>query len=70
MQSWKQKKLHGEKHKAKRKKRQKAAISHANRNYMDKILKGKEDNTEQSKPIKDFRFLEKMRLVIRRSVFK
>ncbi len=70
MQSWKYKKLRDEKRKARRKKRKSVAISYANRNYMNKILKGKEDNTEKTGPVKDFRFLEKMKLVIRRSIFR
>lgn len=70
MQSWKSKKLRDERRKAKRMERQKVAISHAKREYMDKILKGKENDTEKTEPIKDFRFLEKLRLSIRRSVFR
>ena len=70
MLSWLQVKKRDEKRKAKRLERQKAAISHAKRAYMDKILKGRENDTEKTEPIKDFRFLEKLRLSIRRSVFR
>ena len=68
MQSWKVRKLRDEKRKAKRVERQKVAISHAKRKYMDEIIKGK--SSEESKPMVDSRFLEKLRLSIRRSVFR
>ena len=68
MHSWKQKKLRDEKHKAKRVERQRAVISHAKRKYMDEIIKGK--SAEETKPMVDTRFLEKLRLSIRRSVFR
>ncbi len=70
MHSYKYNKLRNEKHKAKRAERQKAPISHAKRAYMNKIIQGKENDTEKTEPIKDFRFLEKLRLSIRRSVFR
>ena len=68
MHSWKQVKIRKEKHKAKRIERQRAAISHAKRKYMDEIIKGK--SAEETKPMVDTRFLEKLRLSIRRSVFR
>ena len=68
MHSWKYNKLRLEKHKAKRIERQKAAISHAKRKYMDEIIKGK--SAEETGPMVDSRFLEKLRLSIRRSVFR
>jgi hypothetical protein len=63
MQSWKQKKYRDERRKTRRKAR-KCSISHATAGYMSNILQTKE------KILKADRFLEKMRLAIRRTVFK
>ncbi len=67
MQSWKSKKLRDEKRKAKRVERQIIAKSRAD---SLKITGSKEVDKRMSEPIKDFRFLEKLRLSIRRSVFR
>jgi hypothetical protein len=63
MQSWKQRKLHDEKIKARRKTKV-YDISHAGKEQMSKILEGKSNINE------DPRFLEKLRIAIRRSVFR
>ena len=65
MHSWKYKKLSDEKRKAKRKKRRTAFISHANRIYMDKIIEGK-----RIEELNNSRFLEKMKKMIWRSIFR
>ena len=67
MHSWKQKKLKSERKKARRKIRRLVAISHDNKEYMDKILQGEKEvkNTGYSSE-----FLAKMKKLIWRNVFR
>ena len=67
MHSWKQKKLKSERKKARRKIRRLVAISHAKKEYMDKILQGEKEvkNTGYSSE-----FLARMKKLIWRNVFR
>ena len=67
MHSWKQKKLRLEKCKAKRKIRRLAAISHTKKEYMDKILQGKEEVGEIGYSSE---FLARMKKLIWRNIFR
>lgn len=64
MLSWLQVKKRDERHKAKRKTKI-YDVSHAGKEFIKQIIDGKEEAET-----KDFRFLEKLRLSIRRSVFR
>lgn len=68
MHSWKYKKLKNEQRKARRKRRRLVAISHAKRDYMDKILQGEKEvkKTGYINP----EFLARMKKIIWRNVLR